>query len=241
MKVGDLKTLLQSRGLDSSGLKADLIQRLEDSMKTSPTTKPAAASPLAAPAPAAAAAASSSSSPASAKKPSSLATTEHKATAASPAPPASTSSPSTASSAASSSLAVSASSPAVPIIPTGNAAMDAEMEARRRRAEKFGTEVKLSDEDKRKLREARFGPVAQPPQKKQKTDAAAAPAAPAAPAAVPAGNGGADDAKLSKRAEKFGTAAAKGQRGCYLGSASRRLAPRSCCPPLLTDALLCCV
>ena len=180
MKVGDLKTALQERGLDPSGLKADLIARLEAHLTSPRPTQPKPA-PVMSPLPVAAA-----------KPPSSLGTTEHKATASSPAPLASTSSPSSsalslspalpAASSSASSSSAAASQPVVPVVPAGSS-MEAELEARKRRAEKFGTEVKLSDDDKRKLREARFGPVELPAPKKQKTDGGAA--APTTTAAAP--------------------------------------------------------
>ena len=177
MKVADLKTALKERGLDASGVKADLIARLEQHINTKPNT-------VATPAPAAALG----------KSPSSHGTTQHRAAEATAAPTAAAALPAAATATAPSAATSLASPPAAaPIVASASSAVlpgtaapassssssssasssavDAELAARQRRAEKFGTAVQpLSDEHKRKLRTERFGPVELPTDnKKQKT------------------------------------------------------------------------
>ena len=204
MKVADLKSALKERGLDASGVKADLIARLEQHSQTKPTTVASPAGPAAL-----------------AKSPSSHSTTQHKAaqtpTAAATqsaasavtAPPTAsiTAAPAAASSTATDASSATAAGGPSPSLssssPSSSSPLDTELAARQRRADKFGTTVQPpSDEVKRKLREERFGPVVQKAadNKKQKVSNQQSTAA-ASTAATPATSTAATTAAPASKAK----------------------------------------
>jgi SAP domain-containing ribonucleoprotein len=118
LKVADLKKELQSRGLNTGGLKAELVERLQEAInKESQTNKQPSTASSSNPTPSAAPAPASVSAPVS------------------------------------NSSSSSHASSSVPLV----GLLDPSLEAKKRRAEKFGTELVISEEEKFRQRAARFG------------------------------------------------------------------------------------
>jgi len=238
MTVPQLKTELEKRGLETNGLKADLLKRLESAVGTDTTsangTSSTAAAASATPVKQAAATSTTPASTPVAKpattKPAATPKTETTKPAAKvdskpvdAAKPAASPAPSSAAPSPASPSTLASTEPADgsgegKVVSLNRPKQDL-MTSKQQRAQKFGIEVKMSDEEKRSARTSRFGvdtavTLATTGNRKRKPNAVASPeeqektAARAKRFGLP--SPAATDEKMLKRAKKFGTAVPAG-------------------------------